>query len=142
MVENPRNKPAVGIAVVILHNNRVLLGRRNKQPMKNSWQLPGGWLHSCETPELVVTRKIQEFPGMLCNEAHFVTYTNNLFTDGLHSVSLYFKTDCLNADAVDLGQNEHCNDWSWADWYDLPKHLFLPLKLLKKSGYEPFIRDI
>ena len=140
MKKQLNQKPALGIAVIILHNNKVLLGRRLKQPMLNSWQLPGGWLRYAEQPEQAVTRKIREFSGMVCNEATFITYTNNLFSDGLHSVSLYFQLDCLNAEALDLSLNKHCSDWSWVDWYDLPEPLFLPLRLLKQSGYEPFIR--
>lgn len=140
MKKQSNQKPAVGIAVIILHNNKVLLGRRLKRPMLNSWQLPGGWLHYAEQPEQAVSRKIREFSGMVCNEAQFITYTNNQFSDGLHSISLYFQLDCLNAEVVDLSLNQHCSDWSWVDWYDLPKPLFLPLLLLKQSGYEPFIR--
>lgn len=140
MKEKSKLKPAVGIALVVLHNNKILLGRRLKQPMLKSWQLPGGWLHYAESPDQAVVRKIHQFPGMLCNGAKFITYTNNLFSAGQHSISLYFQMDCLNAVDFDLTQNKHCSDWLWADWYDLPEPLFLPLKLFKESGYEPFVR--
>lgn len=141
MIEPINDKPGLGIATIILHNNKVLLGRRLKSPMSGSWQLPGGWLHTGESPEQVVQRKVHEFPGMQCNEAKFLTITNNLFDNGLHTVSLYFQMRCLNPDGLHLEGNEHCSDWFWADWYDLPHKLFLPLKLLKESGFKPFIDE-
>ena len=132
------NLPRTGIAVIVLHGQRVLLGKRCKSPEPGSWQLPGGWLNYREQPEQAVARKIAEFPRMACSAPGFVGYTNNLFEGGLHSLSLYFQINCLNAERIDLGLNKHCSDWFWADWYDLPNPLFLPLSQLKKSGYVPF----
>ena len=131
--------PAVGMALIIVHAERIVIGRRLKAPMAGSWQLPGGWLRHGETPEQAVERKVAEFPGMQCTPADFQTITNNRFADGLHSVSLYYRMNCGNADIVNLNANQHCSDWFRADWYDLPDSLFLPLSLLKSSGYQPFI---
>ena len=114
-----------------------MVGRRVKPPMEGSWQLPGGWLGHGETLEQAVQRKVAEFPGMVCDEPVFQTVTNNRFDDGLHSVSLYFQMACLNADDIDIKANKHCSDWFWADWYDLPDFLFLPLSLLRESGWSP-----
>ena len=133
-------KPSVGVALLLTCKNRVLLGKRLKPPMMHSWQLPGGWIRYQESPELAVLRKIEEFPGLKCNPAKFITYTNNQFDNGLHSISLYFQAECLNTEAVDVQKNQHCSDWSWVHWYDLPHPLFEPLMLLKQSGFEPFIR--
>lgn len=131
------HRPAIGIAVVIVHQKKLLLGRRIKQPMVASWQLPGGWMHYGESPQQAALRKLNEFNGLLCDEMVFKTYTDNQFQHGLHSVTLYFQTNCLNPDTVILVNNKHCSDWVWGDWYDLPQPLFLPLSLLKQSGYEP-----
>jgi ADP-ribose pyrophosphatase YjhB (NUDIX family) len=132
--------PAVGIALLLTHKNRVLIGKRLKQPMLQSWQLPGGWIRYEESPENTVSRKISEFPGLKGSAAKLITYTNNQFENGFHSISLYFQAECLNAEAIDLNKNKHCSDWSWVHWYDLPEPLFLPLMLLKQTGFEPFIR--
>lgn len=139
MIKQTKHKPGLGIAAIILHNNKILLGRRLQKPMPGCWQLPGGWLHYGESPEQGVARKILEFPGMQCDAAKFVTFTSNLFEDGRHSISAYFQMCCVNPGIVDLQKNKHCSDWFWADWYDLPQPLFLPLQLLKESGFEPFI---
>jgi len=138
-MSNSKNYPAVGIALIMTHQQQVLTGRRIKQPMEGSWQLPGGWLHYHEQPLQAVKRLQQRFDGMVCGAARFSGYTSNQFETGEHSVSLYFQLACDHAEAVDLQQNKECSDWIWCDWYDLPQPLFLPLALLKESGYQPFI---
>jgi 8-oxo-dGTP diphosphatase len=132
-----KKQPAVGVAAIILNGNKIILGQRLKEPMLGSWQLPGGWLHSGETPEQAIKRKAGAFPGILCGEVSFVTYTNNFFENGMHTVSLYFQMQCLNPQDLALHHNKDCSDWFWADWYDLPNPLFYPLQLLIQSGYMP-----
>lgn len=109
--------------------------------MSGSWQLPGGWLHYAESPEQAVIRLQKAFTGLVCAPARLVSITSNLFENGQHSISLYFQMACLNVPEVDLQLNQDCSDWMWADWYDLPEPLFLPLKTLKLSDYVPLIRQ-
>ena len=130
-------QPAVGVAAIVVNNNKILIGRRLSAPMEGSWQLPGGWLRAGEDPVMAVARKLADFSGLNCDKTRFVTYTNNLFESGLHTISLYFELNCLNADTVELNLNQDCGDWFWADWYDLPQPLFYPLQLLIESGYVP-----
>lgn len=126
------DKPRVGVAVIIKQNSQVILAKRSKQPMPGSWQLPGGWLHFTETPEQAVTRHLQQFTGLLTGKSSFLTFTNNLFDEYTHTLSLYFMVDCLNKDPQMMLNNTK-GDWIWADWNNLPEPLFLPLHLLKQS---------
>ncbi len=139
-MNKPDPVPAIGIALILTNQERILIGRRRNQPMPGSWQLPGGWLHYAESPEQAVRRLQHAFPGLECEPARLVSYTSNLFDNGLHSISLYFQMQCLNVAQVDLASNQDCSDWMWADWYDLPEPLFLPLNLLKQSDFTPLIR--
>lgn len=132
------HSPRLGVAVVATFEQKLLLGRRSKPPMLGSWQLPGGWIRYLETPEQAAIRKMNEFSGLKYSPAKFITYTDNRFDTGLHSISLYFHAHCLNVETANLNTNEHCSDWLWADWYHLPEPLFLPLERLLLSGYDPF----
>ena len=129
--------PGLGVALILLHQQQLLLGRRPKMPMINSWQLPGGWVAYHESPQQAVERLLNKFPEIDYDDVQFVCYTDNQFEHGLHSVSLYFQLTCRNAEAPMVGDNDRGRDWFWADWYDLPEPLFLPLRLLKQSGFEP-----
>ena len=128
--------PGVGIAALIVDRHKVLVGRRNKPPMRGSWQLPGGWLDYGDTPERALAERIGQFPGMRVGRARFVAITDNHFADGLHTISLYYRLTCVNPEAVDTGLNGSCDEWRWADWDTLPAPLFLPLELLKCSGFD------
>ncbi|MBC8212136.1 MAG: NUDIX domain-containing protein [Gammaproteobacteria bacterium] len=130
-------KPQPGVAVVIRHDQKILLGRRIKPPMTGSWQLPGGWIHLGESPEQAVLRLLTEFNGGRFTPAQFITYTNNLFDQNTHSLTLYFVTECIDGDQLDLMQSSRCSDWFWADWSSLPQPLFLPLELLRQTGFRP-----
>ena len=129
--------PGVGIALLIRHQQRILIGCRNKAPMQGSWQLPGGWLRYGETATHTIDRLSAGFPGMRLTHPAFVAVTDNHFADGFHSISLYYRSGCLNGDEIDLQLNPSCSDWYWADWYDLPDSLFLPLAELRDSGFVP-----
>jgi len=133
-----KNKPHVGVGVIIKQNQQIILGRRLNQPMPGSWQLPGGWIGFGETPEQTVQRHLSLFKQLRFGDSKFVTYTNNVFDRNTHSLSLYFMVDCLNADPQTLLSNEQNSDWLWADWNELPQPLFLPLHLLKESEFNPF----
>jgi len=139
MIDQQENKPRVGVAAVIVHDNKVLLGRRLNPPMPGSWQLPGGWIRYAESPIETINRKVSGFAGMLCSKADFVTYTDNQFAQGQHSLTLYFQLLCLNPQQLELSANKDCSDWFWADWYDLPVPQFYPLQLFRQSGFVPFI---
>ncbi len=106
--------------------------------MSGSWQLPGGWIRLGETPELTVQRQVTEFKDLKVGKSRFITFTNNVFDQYTHSLSLYFVVDCLNEEQpFDLKHKQNA-DWMWTDWNDLPEPLFLPLQLLKQSGFTPF----
>lgn len=54
----------VGSAVLIVHENCVLLGRRNKDPNRGRWILPGGQLESGETHVDAAIREAREETGL------------------------------------------------------------------------------
>ena len=130
--------PRTAVALVIRSQQCVLLGRRLNAPEADSWQLPGGWISHGETPYQAVARQASRFSGIVDLEPVFVTYTSNLFDSGLHSISLYFELEVDIPGQIELASNDDCADWRWFGWHNLPTPLFLPLRLLRESGYSPF----
>lgn len=56
--------PKVGAAVLALSDdNRVLLVKRNADPARGSWCLPGGFMEIGETPQVTAIRECQEESG-------------------------------------------------------------------------------
>jgi 8-oxo-dGTP diphosphatase len=130
--------PRTGIALLLVWQGRVLVGQRIKPPQAGHWQLPGGWVRCGETPEQAVFRQLAGFPAIQSEAPRFVTYSNNLFEQGLHSVTLYFEAACdrVPGDGA-LQENRRCRNWKWVDWSGLPEPLFLPLANLRASGHVP-----
>lgn len=50
----------VGTVAVILHHNKLLLVKRNNEPQKDVWDLPGGFAEPNEHPEKTMLRELKE----------------------------------------------------------------------------------
>ncbi|XOF32321.1 MAG: NUDIX hydrolase [Candidatus Electrothrix sp. YB6] len=54
----------LGSAVLIIDDNRILLGKRNKEPEFGKWVLPGGKIEFGETHEQAAIREAKEELGV------------------------------------------------------------------------------
>src|SRR5258708_33747676 len=72
----PGNLPRVGSAVIVRDEaNRILLGKRNKEPERGSWVLPGGKIHAFESIAAAAARELEEETGLEVEvEHHFGVY--------------------------------------------------------------------
>jgi len=59
-----KQRPRLGCAGLILRGGRVLLGKRNKEPNRGLWVLPGGGVEFCETFEQTLERELLEEAGI------------------------------------------------------------------------------
>jgi 8-oxo-dGTP diphosphatase len=58
------SRPIVGVGVVVWHDDRVLLIRRNRPPRQGQWSLPGGAQQLGETVAEAARREVQEETGL------------------------------------------------------------------------------
>lgn len=57
--------PRIGSALIVKDEaNRILLGKRNKDPQRGSWVLPGGKIHAFETIAQAAARELEEETGL------------------------------------------------------------------------------
>lgn len=56
--------PTVGVGAVVVHEGRVLLVRRGKEPLRGRWVVPGGTVELGETLEDAVAREVLEETGI------------------------------------------------------------------------------
>lgn len=56
--------PRVGVGAVIVHESRVLLVQRGREPLKGHWSLPGGLIELGESLQNAVVREVEEETGL------------------------------------------------------------------------------
>lgn len=130
-----------GVAVVVTRAARVLVGKRPGTGADFEWQLPGGWIEPGESPMAAARREVYEETGLRIVAPEFIGVTNNVFSASSHSISLYFEAECDDGDAVWAAEGGNSPVWEWRDWAQITENLFLPLRLLKQTDYQPFLPD-
>lgn len=77
---------------MIVHRGRVLLGRRARPPYAGTWDLPGGFLESGETPEQGLARELREEIGVGVRRQRLVGFTTDPYGPGGFAVlALLFR---------------------------------------------------
>lgn len=56
--------PSVGVGAAVVHEGKVALIRRGKEPLRGRWVVPGGTVEWGETLEQALVREVQEETGL------------------------------------------------------------------------------
>ena len=70
------NLPRIGSALLVRDElNRILLGKRNNDPQRGSWIIPGGKIHAFESIAEAAARELHEETGLIVEVGdHFNVY--------------------------------------------------------------------
>jgi 8-oxo-dGTP diphosphatase len=72
----------VGVGAVVIHQGRVLLIRRGKEPLRGRWVVPGGTVELGETLEAAIVREVREETGLVVVPREVVTVFDRIERDG------------------------------------------------------------
>jgi len=138
-INNNNQAVACGVAVVVTHQQQVLFGKRKSSTGGFEWQLPGGWMVPGESAQQAARREVNEETGLQLQELQFVGITNNVFSPHDHSISLYFEASCADVKSLHVAEGTKCDAWVWRSWAEVTENLYLPLRLLRQTEYQPFL---
>ncbi|MFH0701650.1 MAG: NUDIX hydrolase [Candidatus Woesearchaeota archaeon] len=132
------NRPKVGVGVIVIQNDKVLLGKRKNAHGEGSWSFPGGHLEFNEEVEECAIREVEEETGISIKNIRKATFTNDIFEkEGKHYVTLFVVSDFAFGE-VKVMEPEKCERWEWFEWDKLPQPLFIPIQNLLKQKFSPF----
>ncbi|HKV02253.1 MAG TPA: NUDIX domain-containing protein [Ktedonobacteraceae bacterium] len=123
-------RPLVGVSVLIMNGDRVLLEKRNKDPMAGAWQAPGGHMEFGESPEETATREVQEELGVTMRDIRFRALTNDVFeAEKKHYITIWMEAKYDSGEPEVKAPYEE-SEVGWFTWDSLPEPLYLPLQHL------------
>ena len=129
------NQVRVGVAVLIVKDDHILVGKRLSKHGEGTWALPGGHLEFGETPEECGKREILEETGLIINNLKIGPYTNDIFMEtNKHYITLFLIAKYENGDPQVL-EPDKCCEWKWVQLNEIPEPKFKPLETLLKNGF-------
>lgn len=123
----PPERPCVGVGAVLVHDGRVLLIRRGKEPLRGRWVVPGGTVELGETLEQALVREVEEETGLVVRPREVVAVFDRIQRDagrvGYHYVIVDYLCDYVGGEARAGSDAEDVAFVAPADLhaYDLPE---------------------
>jgi 8-oxo-dGTP diphosphatase len=131
-----KNRPLVGVAVIVIKNGKVLLGKRKGSHGSGYWAFPGGHLEMNESIEACARREVFEETGISIKNIRYAAFTNDIFEEAQkHYVTLFVVAEYHGGD-LQVIEPDKCEMWDWFIWGKFPENLFLSLENLLTQGFQ------
>jgi len=131
--------PGVGVCMVIVKDNKVLMGKRHNDPEKadselqgqGTWTIPGGKLDFKEDIVVAAKREAKEECGIDVYDIELVSLTNDIKGDR-HFVTIGFRAKEFSGEPQVLEPDE-ITEWKWFEFNNLPQPMFFPAEKAIKN---------
>lgn len=131
--------PRVGVGVIVIHQGKLLLGKRRNSHGEGQWACPGGHLEFGEEVDACARRELAEETGLNALSMRMGGWVNNIIDEKKHYVTLFVFVDRCEGE-LQLLEPEKCQGWEWWDIKALPKPLFSTLhSFLEKVTIESLL---
>lgn len=126
-------RPYIGVATLVWHRGKLLLGERVDSGGNHCWQFPGGHLEYEEDVLSCAMREVREEAGIEIHQLKSVGYSNEAFINNArHYVTLFVSAQLLCGEPQ-VCEPEKCRSWEWFPPNRLPAPLFTPIIDLLKD---------
>src|SRR3989344_5846517 len=125
-------KIGTGFGVMLLKDNKILLGKRHEDPEKaqsalkgaGTWTMPGGKLHFGETFEEGAQREVLEETGIILKSVKVIALNNDKVEDA-HFITIGLLAEGFDGDAQ-IREPDEITKWEWFPLDNLPSPLYFP----------------
>jgi ADP-ribose pyrophosphatase YjhB (NUDIX family) len=140
-------KPGLGVGVMILKDNKVLLGLRNPNKIKVSselqgqgtWTMPGGKVEFMEKLVDAAKRELEEETSLKATNLELLCVSDDM-TDTAHYVTVGFIVKEFTGEVKTM-EPETIMEWKWFDLNDLPTNLYNPSKVVLEKYQKGIIYE-
>lgn len=124
--EYPRH-PIVGVGGVVIRDNKVLLIRRGREPLKGEWSIPGGMLELGESLTDGVKREVLEETGLGVRPLEVLTVFDRVQKNGERIQYHYVIVDYVcRLTGGRLKSGSDVLDARWVTREELPSYRITP----------------
>ena len=132
-------KPGIGVGIMILKENKILLGLRNPNKEKASselqgqgtWTMPGGKVEFMETLLDAAKRELKEETNLESDNLELLCISDDM-TETAHYVTVGFIAKDFHGKLKTM-EKETIIEWKWFDLNNLPANMYNPsLKCIEK----------
>ena len=140
-MEITKERPLVGVGVMVMKGTRVLVGRRKGSHGEGEYAWPGGHLEYMESFEECARREVWEEAGIEIRNVRFLRLMN-LRKYQKHYVDVMMVAEWVSGNPVGR-ENERIADWDWYELDSLPQPCFatLPTAIEAYRTGETFFDD-
>ena len=140
-------KPGLGVGVMIVNENKILLGLRNPEKVKASselqgqgtWTMPGGKVDFMEKLVDAAKRELEEETSLKATKLDFLCISDDM-TDTAHYVTAGFIVREYTGEVKTM-EPETILEWKWFDLNNLPSNLYKPSQKCIKKYKERIIYE-
>jgi len=126
------SRPAV-VDIVVINDNKVLLIKRDSEPYKNSWALPGGFINTDEDAVSAAKREVKEETGLDVEILGLIGVYSDPKRDERHTISIAYLGFPLNSNSKLKPQKNETKEVKWFEIEDIPSLAFDHKQILEDA---------
>ena len=125
-------KPGIGVGIMVLKDNKILLGLRKTSNSDNeingyeTWSMPGGKVEYLEKLVDTAKRELIEETTIEALDIKLISINDDI-VEQAHYVTIGFLVTSFKGEAKVTEPDKNI-DWQWFDLNNLPNNLYSPSK--------------